>query len=169
MIPETSYYNFICVQVFYRHFWGFWHAYCEHAQLVQYSSAWCKDLYSIAVLEIQPFIHEFCAESHWCMVKGRLKYRYLLHVVIVDWRYNSVHLLFSLSSPSPVDISGNIEFVFHCRLASYNAPINVMPHYPPYGQHTGHTGGFFKKSVPHTGGFDIPHHRTSWPRPHIVS
>ena len=43
--------------------------------------------------------------------------------------------------------------------AVHYAPINVMPHYPPYGQHTGHTGGFFKKSVPHIGGFDIPHHR----------
>ena len=36
-----------------------------------------------------------------------------------------------------------------------NAPINVMPQYPPYGQNTGHIRGTDEKSVPHTGDFDI--------------
>ena len=36
-----------------------------------------------------------------------------------------------------------------------NAPINVMPQYPPYGQNTGHTRGTDEKSVPLIGDFDI--------------
>ena len=36
-----------------------------------------------------------------------------------------------------------------------NAPINVMPQYPLYGQNTGHIRGTDEKSVPHTGDFDI--------------
>ena len=35
------------------------------------------------------------------------------------------------------------------------APINVMPHYPPYGQDTGYIWGIDEEFVPHTGDFDI--------------
>ena len=43
----------------------------------------------------------------------------------------------------------------YCDIVSGNVPINVMPQYPPYGQHTGHIRGIDEKSVPHTGNFDI--------------
>ena len=56
-------------------------------------------------------------------------------------------------------VHGEVDLLSYQATVFGNAPINVMPHYPPYGQHTGHTGGFFKKSVPHIGGFDIPHYR----------
>ena len=36
-----------------------------------------------------------------------------------------------------------------------NAPINVMPHYPPYGQDTGYIWEIDEELVPYTGDFDI--------------
>ena len=39
-----------------------------------------------------------------------------------------------------------------------NAPINVMPHYPPPGRLWGHHGGIDKEIPPHTGAFDFIAH-----------